>query len=134
MDWTHINDLAGRPQHAVVVSGDSFEVIHRRQSYGCFTYEWASDLSGIELMCGREKFGEVCTPEQFCADLSDFKFPHSVRCVATITLGCLIRELGDGRPEVERLTRLRGELDRLGYENFRLFDLDDAGPAIDSAN
>ena len=99
---------------------DSFEVIHRRRRYGRFTYEWTDDLSGLELLCERRKFGEICTATQFCVDLSDFAMPHPVRCVATIVLGCFVRELGDGRTDPERLNRLRNELDRLGYEKFRL--------------
>lgn len=123
MDWSTINALAGHPQHAVVMRGDSFEVIHRRQAYGCFTYEWASDLSGVELLFEREKFGEICNPEQFSCDLSGLGMPHCVRCVVTITLGCLVRELGSGLPLNERIGRLREELDRLGYDNFDLYDV-----------
>ena len=109
-----------QPQHAVVVHGDSFEVIHRRRRYGRFTYEWTEDLSGLELLCERRKFGEICTVNQFCADLSDFAMPKPVRCVATIVLGCFVRELGDGRTNPERLLRLRTALDKLGYEKFEL--------------
>lgn len=106
----------------MVVRDDSFDVIHRRRRYGRFTYEWTHDLNGLELLCERRKFGEICSAEQLCADLSDFAMPHPVRCVATIVLGCLVRELGDGRSHRDRLRRLRNELDKLGYAKFDLVD------------
>lgn len=125
MTWNEILQLTGHPQHAIVVRGDSFDVIHRRRSYGRFTYQWADDLGGVELLCERKKFGEICTVEQFSCDLSDFEMPPPVRCVATIVLACIARELGRGRPDEERIARLRAELDRLGYANFDLFDVED---------
>ena len=104
--------------------GDSFEVYHRKRSYGRFTYEWTEDLSGLELLCERRKFGEICTVENLCADLSDFALPVPVWCVATIVLGCIIRELGTGSPDPDRLDRLRKELDHQGFAKFELLNRD----------
>ena len=55
--------------------GTAFWVRHRHREYGPFDYEWSRDLGGVELIYGREKFGEFCSADEIYADLKEFHLP-----------------------------------------------------------
>jgi hypothetical protein len=55
--------------HGLRFDGSRFWVMHRRQEYGPFDYQWSSDLRGLEMIYQGEKFGEHCSENQIYADL-----------------------------------------------------------------
>lgn len=63
---------------------------HRHREYGPFDYEWARDLRGVELLYGREKFGEYCSSDELCADLKEFRLPMRVVEVSSIVCGSIV--------------------------------------------
>ena len=76
--------------------GTAFWVRHRSREYGPFDYEWNRDLSGIELLYQREKFGEFCSSDELCADLREHRLPMRVVEVSSIVCGSILLGLLSG--------------------------------------
>ena len=93
-------------------------VIHRRQEFGPFDYEWSVDFRGVELMYQGQKFGEYCSSEEFFADLSEFNLPQSVYSVATIALGKYIQTILKGLTPEEQHPAICEELIKSGYSKY----------------
>jgi len=104
--------------HGLIFDGTQFWVIHRRQEYGPFDYEWSKDLAGISLLYRGEKFGEHCGPSQIYADLKEFALPMTVVEVASIVLGCILHNLINNNNHVESEAFLQAQLSKQGYERF----------------
>ncbi len=79
------------PNYGIRVDGTRFWVIHQKRLFGPFDYQFSFDLQGIEMLYQSRKFGECCSDEELCADLSDFHLPLKVAEVATVILGVSIR-------------------------------------------
>ncbi|MBI1312472.1 hypothetical protein GC176_14365 [bacterium] len=98
--------------------GTAFWVRHRHREYGPFDYEWARDLSGIELLYGRSKFGEFCSEDEVCADLREFKLPMRVVEVTSIVCGSIIVGILSGMPTDDRYELVRQHLNDRGLDRF----------------
>lgn len=98
--------------------GTAFWVRHRDREYGPFDYEWARDLSGIELLYRRSKFGEYCSEDEVCADLREFKLPMRVVEVSSIVCGSLIVGIMTGLTTADRHALVRQHLNARGLERF----------------
>src|SRR6056297_1316495 len=66
------------PEFGVFCDETRFWVIHRRDCYGPFDYQWSGDLYGVELLYQGDKYGECCNSEQFFADLKPYQLPRKV--------------------------------------------------------
>ncbi len=106
------------PSHGLIFGETCFFVVHRRIAFGPFDYEWAPDLSGIEFTYQGEKFGEVCSENQFYADLAPFGLPRRVSQVAMVVLGCLMISIDAGEDIERRMARLAENLAYFGLEHF----------------
>jgi len=106
--------------HGIELADSRFWVIHRRIRYGPFDYEWAADLRGLELTyCGR-KFGEICSPDEIFADMSEFRLPRRVVEVASIVSGSLAYGILHGLPMDSRRLLVRTRLREHGCGQFAL--------------
>ena len=99
-------------------SGSRFWVIHRRQEYGPFDYEWSKDFSGIELVYLGQKFGEYCSIEEIYADLKPFKLPMRVVEVSSVVLGATLFGVLHGFNEHEKRANLIRQLNEHGFSRF----------------
>jgi hypothetical protein len=98
--------------------GTAFWVRHRHREYGPFDYEWARDLSGIELLYQRSKFGEYCSVDEVCADLREFKLPMRVVEVSSIVCGTIIGAILSGMQTDARYALVRQHLNDRGLDRF----------------
>ena len=98
--------------------GTAFWVRHRNREYGPFDYEWSRDLHGIELMYGRQKFGEYCSEDEISADLREFRLPMRVVGVTSIVCGAIIYGILHGLDDDARRRFLIEQLSRHGLERF----------------
>ncbi|WP_437205942.1 hypothetical protein [Planctomicrobium sp. SH664] len=106
--------------HGLRFCETQFWVIHRRTEYGPFDYDWSQDLRGVELLYQGRKFGEVCSANEFFADMKEFQLPMRVVEVACVVLGCVILGVTCGFNAGERSQLLQTTL--------RQFDCDDFLP------
>ncbi len=93
-------------------------MMHRRQEYGPFDYEWSKDFHGVELMYSGQKFGEYCSQEDIFADLKEFRLPKTVVEVGSIVLGSLVYGILNGFREEIRRKLIIEQLIEGGYERF----------------
>ena len=104
--------------HGIHLDGSRFWVKHRRQVYGPFDYEWASDFCGVEMLYDGQKFGEYCSVDEIFADLTPYHLPMSVVRVTSIVMGCVLFGVLNGLREPERFQLLTERLREMGYEQF----------------
>lgn len=104
--------------HGIELDGSRFWVIHRRQKYGPFDYEWSSDFRGVELLYNGVKFGEYCSVEELFADLKPFDLPMSVVSVTSIVMGCVLFSVFHGYREGERYDLIATRLREHGFDRF----------------
>lgn len=104
--------------HGIELDGSRFWVIHRRQKYGPFDYEWSSDFRGVELLYNGVKFGEYCSVEELFADLKPFDLPMSVVSVTSIVMGCVLFSVFHGFREGERYDLISARLREHGFDRF----------------
>ena len=105
--------------HGIVFQGSRFWVLHRRQRYGPFDYEWSKDFAGIELTFEGDKFGEYCGEEEIFADLKHYGLPDAVVPVAMIVIGCVMYGVLNGLREAERIQMIVNHLAERGLERDR---------------
>jgi hypothetical protein len=117
--------------HGIVFQGSQIWIVHRRQRYGPFDYEWSKDFAGIELMFAGRKFGEYCGKDEIFADLKEFRLPSVVTRVATIALGCRIYGVLNGFRECERDRMILGQLCEQGYERFAFVESEPEPPVAE---
>lgn len=108
------------PEYGIWLGETCFWVIHRRQSYGPFDYQFSQDLDGIEFLYQGEKYGECCSDEEFFADLKPYGLPIRVSAVATVVTGTLVRCIFEGIRSGERPARIVTQLERSGLDRYRL--------------
>lgn len=106
------------PEFGIQFHQTRFWVHHRRNTYGPFDYQWASDLRGIEFMYQGEKFGECCSDEEFAADLSAYRIPLVVCQVATVVLGSIVKAIHEGAGTEKRFRFAKQALLTHGYSKF----------------
>ena len=105
-------------RHALKLDETSFSVIHRGLEYGPFDYEWSSDMRGVELTFRGAKFGEICSQDEFFADLREFGLPMRVVEVASIVMGCIVSHIGRGLSADQRRALIERRLREFGCSNF----------------
>jgi len=105
-------------QNEVVLNDGGFWVNFRRRCYGPFDYQWSLDLRGIEFTYQGKKFGEVCSREEFYADLKPFELPMTVCRAAAIAAAIIAQGIPDGistGTRVDQIDQLLKELDVPGF-------------------
>ncbi len=112
--------------HGLRFEESRFWITHRRREFGPFDYEWSPDLRGLELTYRGHKFGEICSEDQFYADLREFRLPMRVVELATLTLGYLLTGILQGLPANERRRLLAARLRHHGFGNYWPLPSDDS--------
>lgn len=107
-----------RSTNEILLSDSAWWIVARGQTWGPFDYQWSSDLHGIELTFEGKKFGEVCSEDEFFADLSPFRIPVSVCRVAAIVSGSLAVSIAAAEDMDRRASRLAESLERFNYCRF----------------
>ncbi len=102
----------------IILSETAWWIIARGQPWGPFDYQWSADLRGIELTFQGRKYGEVCSEDEFFADLAPFRIPVSVCRVAAIIAGSLAVSISAGEEPDRRVVRLSRALDEFGFGRF----------------
>lgn len=102
----------------IVLSDTAWWVVARGRTWGPFDYQWSDDLHGIELTYEGKKYGEVCSEEEFFADLSPFRIPVSVCRVAAIVAGSLAVSISAAEDTDQRASRLTESLQQFDFGRF----------------
>lgn len=114
-----------RSDNEIILCETAWWIVSRGQAWGPFDYQWSTDLRGIELTFQGRKFGEVCSREEFFADLAPFRIPVSVSRVAAIVAGSLAVSISAAEVSNARALRLTRTLDDLGYGRFDVRSADE---------
>jgi hypothetical protein len=101
---------AACPNYGITLDGTRFWVIHQKQQYGPFDYQFSPDFNGIEMHYQDEKFGECCSDEELHADLSGSGLPLKVAEVATTILGTVIHSIFTARDSQFRMDEILAQL------------------------
>ncbi len=104
----------------IILNDDKFWIVSRNELFGPFDYQWSNDLYGIEFTYQGEKFGEVCSDEEFFADLKPFGLPISVARVAALTSGAIAVGIRSGTSLDERVSHLITLLSRFELDRFSI--------------
>jgi hypothetical protein len=102
----------------IILSDDKYWIVCRHELYGPFDYQWSGDLYGIEFNYQGQKFGEVCSEDEFFADLKPFGLPISVARVAALTAGTFAVGIRAGTSQDARVTHLISLLERFDLGRF----------------
>jgi len=103
-------------------------IVSRGDIWGPFDYQWSTDLRGLELTFWGEKFGEICSADEFFADLAPFHIPISVCRVSAIVAGSLAVSVSIVETLDARAARLTRTLNDFGFGRFTV-RIDDRPPA-----
>lgn len=93
-------------------------IVSRRRSWGPFDYQWSDDLRGVEFTFQGSKFGEVCGPDEFFADLAPYRLPISVCRTAAVVAGSVAISVSMAEGPEARAARLARALDKWGFGRF----------------
>jgi hypothetical protein len=104
----------------IILQDDAFWIVRRHQLYGPFIYQWSGDLYGLEFTYQGEKFGEVCSEDEFFADLKPFGLPVSVARVAAVTAGSIAVGIRAGSREEDRIAHLLLLLRKFDLHRFHI--------------
>lgn len=104
----------------IILNDDKFWIVSRHVLFGPFDYQWSGDLYGIEFNYQGQKFGEVCSDEEFFADLKPFGLPISVARVAALTAGVIAVGIRSGSSLDERVSHLIGLLQQFDLQRFSI--------------
>lgn len=108
----------------IILNDDKYWIVCRHELYGPFNYQWSGDLHGIEFTYQGQKFGEVCSEDEFFADLKPFGLPISVARVAALTAGTFVIGIRRGTSLDERVTHLLSLLQQFQLDRFRVRESD----------
>jgi len=108
----------------IIINDDKYWIVCRQKLYGPFNYQWSGDLYGIEFTYQGKKFGEVCSDDEFFADLKPFGLPICVARVAALTAGTFVLGIRRGTSQDERVTHLISLLQQFDLERFRVRESD----------
>ncbi|MEZ6039098.1 MAG: hypothetical protein R3C20_01235 [Planctomycetaceae bacterium] len=115
--------MAVSPDNQILLNDDQFWVTFRGRQFGPFAYQWSNDLYGVEFLYRGDKFGEVCSEDEFFADLQPYELPMSVCQVATLTAGIIAEAVQKGRCVDQRVSRLIELLHSFGLDRFEIREL-----------
>lgn len=104
----------------IILDDDKYWIVSRNELFGPFVYQWSGDLYGIEFTYQGEKFGEVCSDDEFFADLKPYGLPISVARVAALTAGVIAVGIRGGTSLDERVSHLISLLQRFDLQRFRI--------------
>jgi hypothetical protein len=104
----------------IILNEDKYWIVCRYELYGPFNYQWSGDLYGIEFTYQGQKFGEVCSEDEFFADLKPFGLPICVARVAVLTAGTFVLGIRQGTSQNERVTHLISLLQQFHLDRFRV--------------
>lgn len=104
----------------IILNDDQFWIVSRHELYGPFVYQWSGDLYGIEFTYQGQKFGEVCSDEEFFADLKPYGLPISVARVAALTSGVIAVSVRAGTSLDERASHLIRLLSEFELQRFSI--------------
>ncbi|MCX7398590.1 MAG: hypothetical protein NT138_13050 [Planctomycetales bacterium] len=104
----------------IILNEDKFWIVNRHALFGPFDYQWSGDLYGIEFNYQGQKFGEVCSDEEFFADLKPFGLPISVARVAALTAGTIAVGIRAGTSLDERVCHLIALLQKFNLQRFSI--------------
>lgn len=107
-------------RNEIVLTDDRFWIVCRDRIYGPFSYQWSGDLYGIEFLYQGLKFGEVCSEDEFFADLKPFRLPVSVSRVAALTAGVIAAGIRSGTTLDERVSHLIELLTKFCLERYSI--------------
>ena len=106
--------------HEIILDDDQFWIVSRHQLFGPFNYQWSGDLYGIQFTYQGEKFGEVCSEDEFFADLKPFGLPIRVARVAAVIAGSIAQGIRSGSAGEQRIPRLAALLRQFELERFQI--------------
>ena len=112
----------------IILNDDKFWIVSRQELFGPFNYQWSGDLYGIEFTYQGQKFGEVCSEDEYYADLKPFGLPISVARVAALIAGTLVVSIRSGTSTDERVTHLISLLQKFDLDRFRIREVTHGGP------
>ncbi len=104
----------------IILNEDKFWIVSRNELFGPFVYQWSGDLYGIEFTYQGEKFGEVCSEDEFFADLKPFGLPISVARVVALTAGVITVSIRTGSSLDERAAHLIQLLQKFDLQRFSI--------------
>lgn len=104
----------------IILNDDKFWIVSRGEFYGPFVYQWSGDLYGIEFTYQGQKFGEVCSDEEFFADLKPYGLPISVSRVVALTAGAIAVSIRAGSSVDERVSHLIALLEQFELQRFQI--------------
>ena len=102
----------------IILNDDKFWIVSRQELFGPFDYQWSLDLRGIEFTYQGQKFGEVCSREEFYADLKPFELPMTICRAAAITAAIIGQSIPEGVGIDERVIQVRRLLRELNVPGF----------------
>ena len=104
----------------IILNDDKFWIVSRQELFGPFDYQWSGDLYGIEFTYQGQKFGEVCSDDEFYADLKPFGLPISVSRVAALMAGAIVISLRSGSSTDERVSHIVSLLETFELDRFSI--------------
>lgn len=104
----------------IILNDDKFWIVSRQELFGPFDYQWSGDLYGIEFTYQGQKFGEVCSDDEFFADLKPFGLPISVSRVAALIAGAIVVSIRSGSTTDERVSHIVSLLQTFELERFSI--------------
>ena len=112
--------MSSSVSNEIILNDDKFWIVSRNRLFGPFNYQWSGDLYGIEFTYQGEKFGEVCSEDEFYADLKPFGLPITVARVAALTAGAIAVGIRSGSCVDQRVIHLISLLQRFELQRFIL--------------
>jgi hypothetical protein len=111
----------------IILNDDKFWIVSRQELFGPFDYQWSGDLYGIEFTYQGQKFGEVCSEDEFYADLKPFGLPISVARVAALIAGHSSSAFVPGHQRMSVFHTLISLLQQFDLGRFRIREVTHGG-------
>lgn len=112
--------MAHSVANEIILNDDKFWIVSRQELFGPFDYQWSGDLYGLEFTYQGQKFGEICSEDEFYADLKPFGLPISVARIAAIIAGTIVVSIRSGTSTDERVTHLISLLQQFNLGRFSI--------------
>jgi len=112
-----VNSMTGYPNE-IVFRDTQWWIVARGRHWGPFDYQWSGDLRGVEFLFRGIKFGEVCSRDEFFADLAPFRLPISVCRISAIVAGTVAVSVSMAESQDAKVERLTCVLNDFGFERF----------------
>jgi hypothetical protein len=110
--------VSSHSANEIIFHDGRFWVASRNRLFGPFDYQWSLDLHGLEFTYQGMKFGEVCSEDEFYADLKPCRLPITVCRVVTVVVGNIAAAIRSGTPTDQRDRSLEKTLRMFGLSRF----------------